>query len=239
MRMRGFTSIAARALSVEGLAALRLASARWVAVLVGLAALTLLVSWPADPVEGALPAVRLVLGEPWGSAARGAVLAMWTGLVLWAGWRLTRPIRPWAGWLARIMLLVLLAGILAPPDLLWSLAVALKALLGLDSGGGEGVDLQVLGHFGLFAILATLLFAHRPDLAWLRLLGLLGALAVTTELMQLFVAGRTTDPWDVLTDLAGVAVGALVAVTSVKLWRAMRRVADRSQPDYPPNRQEG
>lgn len=174
--------------------------------LAALVLLSLLVNQPAVRAEWS--------GIEW---LRGLLLAAWIGLVVWTAWRVIRPTEWWVRTLTGSVLMLLLIGIIAPPDLLqiikdW-LAV-LVSLLSLESGPGVGLNVHALGHFGLFAVLAILLFLARADLGAWRLLGLLAGLAVATELMQLFVDGRYADWRDVLIDLAGVGLGVLLVGTA-------------------------
>lgn len=70
-------------------------------------------------------------------------------------------------------------------------------------GGIPGFDKLV--HVALFAGLSLLAPPRRLALA------LLAAYAATTEALQAVVPGRSPDAIDLLADLAGLAVGALVA----------------------------
>ncbi len=188
----------------------------WAGGLGGLVGLTLLVGWPDSH---AAPLAAVLLDDAWLLTARASLLAAWVGVVLWGGWRLTRPGPAWARWLIRGILLLLLAGILMPPDLMRLAVRLLSDLLTLDDSRRTAeLDLQMVGHFGLFSLLAGPLFFTRADLGALPLLGALGALALSTELMQLFIGGRTMDPLDVLTDLVGVGFGALAVLAGSLLW---------------------
>jgi|GEM_PF-1540878 len=182
----------------------------WGVALSGLALLTVLVGHPADRQSGIAPLATALMGDPWLIGLRWTLLGVWVALVLGTGWSLTRPVGVVLRWAVRLVLLALMVGLLLPPDLLRALTDLLAAFSGIDAANHTGPDLQVLGHFGLFAALAVLLFATRADLGWVRLTVLLAVLACVSELMQLFVDGRATDPWDVLLDLGGVGFGALL-----------------------------
>lgn len=199
----------------------------WVIALSGLALLTVLVGHPGDRDSGIAPLATALAGDPWLIGLRWTLLGIWVALVLGTGWSLTRPVGAILRWLMRLVLLVLMTGLLLPPDLLRGLLELLAAILPMDSASGTGPDIQVFGHFGLFAALSVLLFATRADLGWLRLIVLLAALACVSELMQLFVEGRTTDLWDVLVDLAGVGVGALLVAGGALLRRRLGASPER------------
>ncbi len=142
--------------------------------------------------------------------ARWALLTVWIGLILGVLQHLARPMAQplrvslWA------TLASLLVGILAPPELLGAIKEFVAALLPFTPSITDGPDLNVYGHFTLFAALATLLLHGRPDLGWVKLVGLLAALAMVTELMQLLTDGRTADWIDTAVDLAGVGSAVLV-----------------------------
>jgi VanZ family protein len=65
-------------------------------------------------------------------------------------------------------------------------------------------------HASIFGLLGGLLafgFNGRPKLAIGAAFGTGAVLAVLDEFHQLFVPGRDASPWDVLADLAGIALG--------------------------------
>ncbi len=177
---------------------------QWLLVLPALVLLTLLVNHPAMRSAG-------FAGQPVIELLRGLLLGGWIVLILWSAWWLTCPVPLLARWSLRAVLGLLLVGLLSPPEVLQAVKDRLVLLLSSGPLIEGGPDADALGHFGLFAGLAALLCLTRADLGRPRLLGLLAALAVATELMQLFVEGRQPDWRDVLVDLAGAAAGALLA----------------------------
>jgi hypothetical protein len=156
--------------------------------------------------------------RPWIEVLRWGLLAGWLILIVSAAERLSRPMdlayrkRLW--W----VLALLVAGLLAPPEMLETVKTLLDhlALPWSDEDGGN-LDLNVIGHFTLFGLLALVAFQGRADLGLLRMTGVLAALAVATELMQHLVDGRRADGYDVLVDVAGVAAAALILTLARRL----------------------
>lgn len=96
------------------------------------------------------------------------------------------------------------------PALLWAavlFALSSRPTLPADLGGG----LDKVAHFLAYAVLGLLLarggLAWRMPIGWLVLFGL--AYAVTDELHQAFVPGRSPDAADWVADALGVAAGCL------------------------------
>lgn len=165
------------------------------------------------PSSGTLVLHRLTVDglatRLWVEAARWILLACWIGSILAILWHLSRPMpRPLqlSLWLVASALFI---GLLASPEQLATLKDLLAALLPTDTEAAASLDVNLLGHFALFAALALVLFLGRADLGWLRLALVLAAMASATELMQLLVDGRQADPFDVLVDLVGAATGML------------------------------
>jgi VanZ family protein len=111
----------------------------------------------------------------------------------------------------------------APPVAWAALIFIASAQPGLRFVPDEGLDFIVrkLGHMAVFGILALLLWrafatttAVRRPWAWALALTVL--YAVTDELHQAFVAGRTSSARDVAIDAAGavIAVAVVVAVAA-------------------------
>jgi VanZ family protein len=95
------------------------------------------------------------------------------------------------------------------------LIFVLSSIPDLGTGlGGWDLVLRKIGHAAEFAVLGALL-TRALGAAWLAFA--LGVLyAVSDEVHQLFVPGRTGSALDVVLDALGVAVGVLV-------WRRLRR----------------
>lgn len=151
--------------------------------------------------------------------ARWALLAAWIGLILGALHRLARPMPPALRYGLWTAVAFLMTGILAPPELLSAIKAFVEALVPYAQSSKTGPDLNVFGHFTLFAALTALLLHGRPDLGWLKLFAILAALAMATELMQLLTDGRTADWLDIAVDLAGVGIAA-VAVGFIRRLRS-------------------
>jgi hypothetical protein len=145
--------------------------------------------------------------RPWIEILRWCLLAGWLILILTVGERLTRPMdaasrtRLWSA------LAVLVAGLLAPPEMIATIRTLIAEIIGPWSLDSDGVEPNVLGHFVLFGLLAMVAFQGRADLGLLRMGGLLIGLAVATELMQRLVDGRQAEWQDLLVDVAGIGVG--------------------------------
>jgi len=102
------------------------------------------------------------------------------------------------------------------PVVLWA-AVIFSFSSVPDLGTGLGtwdLVLRKIAHAGEFAVLGALLLRALGD--ELPALGLGVAYAVSDELHQHFVEGRTGAPLDVLIDSVGVAIGVFV-------WRRVAR----------------
>jgi hypothetical protein len=166
------------------------------------------------PVSGEILLHRLTVDGLETRAAveglRWLLLAVWIGLVLVTLWRLAHPMSPPLRSRFWIVLALLLAGILAPPELLSGGRDLLWSLLFLDPAIESSFDINAVGHFALFCALAVIVFQGRPELGWMHLAGLLIAFAGATELMQLLVDGRHADWQDIAVDLAGIGAAALV-----------------------------
>ena len=102
------------------------------------------------------------------------------------------------------------------PVAVWAVVIfVLSSIPGLGTGlGGWDLVLRKVGHAGEFAVLGVLL-ARALGSAWLAFV--VGVLyAVSDEVHQMFVSGRTGSPLDVAIDTVGVGLG-------VVLWRRVAR----------------
>jgi len=78
------------------------------------------------------------------------------------------------------------------------------------------LDIYKAGHFIMFTLLAITPFGGRHySISNLRLVFYLVLFALVTEVLQLFMAGRTAQFGDILIDSAGVATGCII----IGLWR--------------------
>jgi VanZ family protein len=78
------------------------------------------------------------------------------------------------------------------------------------------LDIYKAGHFIMFTLLAVTLFGNRlHSISTARLLTYLVLFALVTEVLQLFMAGRTAQFGDIFIDSCGIATGFAVAW----LWR--------------------
>lgn len=107
---------------------------------------------------------------------------------------------------------------------LWAAAIfAVSSVPGSNVPGRFGY----LAHFVEYGVLGALLavgLGRRRDPVGRALvaIALASAYAVTDEIHQFFVPGRSTDPLDWLADTAGALV-AVAIVSSVTAWRHRRR----------------
>jgi len=89
---------------------------------------------------------------------------------------------------------------------------------------GPQFDPSPIGHFCEYLLLGAFLsralshHLHGPQVMLVALL-LASFYGATDEFHQLFVEGRSCDPWDWVVDTAGAALGILI----VKLWARSRR----------------
>ena len=101
----------------------------------------------------------------------------------------------------------------------WPLALTAIAFIGMSiglyaphvpSGGGTDLPLDKLVHFGMFAVVAGLAYWASIPTAWI--VGVLLAQAVISELVQdQLLTERGGDVWDLVADMAGIAIGLGVA----------------------------
>lgn len=179
----------------------------WVLTLSLLVAGTVWLGWSAAPAPG------------W---VAGGVLAAWIALLVGGLWRLLRPASLGQRLVVWAVLLLLLLGMVLPPELLQAVQERVAGWFGRLPGLDRNDSASTWAHVGLYAAFAGSLLWARGDRhpGWL-LLPLAG-LAVATELMQLLVDGRQADPFDVVLNLAGIAGAASVAW--LVAWRhALRR----------------
>jgi VanZ family protein len=188
------------------------------------------------PLSGQVVLHRLTVDglatRPGIDESRLLLLTLWVGLILATLWHLARPMAPRVRHALWFVLALLFIGILSPPELLREIKDLLAILKPPGPSTGPGLDVHMLGHFGLFGALSALLFWGRADLDSLKLLVLLAALAGVTELMQVLVDGRHADWHDVGFDLAGAVVGALSVAGLRRVGRF--RVAMDPSPVKPP-----
>lgn len=75
-------------------------------------------------------------------------------------------------------------------------------------------------HALAFMVLPILVFLATKNRLWNKtgfiLLGISLLLAVGTEFMQLLVSGRTFNPFDITSNIAGIAIGILIAIIAAK-----------------------
>lgn len=142
-------------------------------------------------------------------------------IVLALGFWLTRPVSVGWRWLARILLAAVLLALLTPAAAIAAVQDWVRHWLPLAATAGSATGADWVVHFLSFAALGALLFHARRDLppAWLGAgLIVLGGL---TELLQLFVDGRSAAVSDLVADALGVAVG--YGIARAMGWRLAPR----------------
>ena len=175
--------------------------------LLGVAGLVMVTLWlglRAAPVPGWIPAV---------------VLAAWIAVSVGGVWYLLRAAPLRYRLVVWVVLILLLLGMVLPPEWLQTVQQWVSQRLGRVPGMDMGSTAPMLAHVGLYAAFAGSLLWARGERhpAWV-LLALAG-FAVATELMQLLVEGRHADPGDVALNLSGVAAGALIAWAMARFQR--------------------
>jgi len=161
------------------------------------------------------------------SAGKLLLAVLWLATGLWALRLLLQ--RYWStpqGWMIALLLLLIAAGILQPQEVKQAIEVQIQQFgqwvgihleIGRYHHGFEPLafwpvswDISKLGHLLGFLLLSAGLFldsrARLPSV----LIGLL-LLAVSTEVLQFFVPGRTPRLSDVVVDMLGVLAGLLSA----------------------------
>lgn len=129
-------------------------------------------------------------------------------------WWVSAPAIWWQRWPFRLAVLAMLTGLALPLALVERIRDLVSALLPLAREVGDAAGASVAVHFGLFALVAGLLFFSRPDLHRFSL-PVMGVLAFVMEGLQLMVDGRSAEWTDVGINLLGVAAGWL-------LWRLVK-----------------
>jgi len=187
--------------------------------LLGVAGLVMVTLWlglRAAPVPGWIPAV---------------VLAAWIAVSVGGVWYLLRaaPLRyrlvVWG------VLILLLLGMVLPPEWLQTVQQWVSQRLGRMSSVDIGGSAPMLAHIGLYAAFAASLLWARGDRHPVWPLLALAGFAVATELMQLLVDGRNADPMDVALNLSGIAGGAVIAWAMANLQRRVgpTQVTEKSE----------
>lgn len=143
-------------------------------------------------------------------AVQVVLLVAWLGLFLVTWMWLSRR----ASRLGRVILwsvlVLLLAGMLAPAELIQWAKAWIAPWLGLFSDGSGVDNVAAVAHFVSFGVLAAVLLQVRRDLGRNWLMGILACIAVATEFMQMLVDNRHADAVDVLVNLAGILVAAIL-----------------------------
>lgn len=125
------------------------------------------------------------------------------------------------------------------PVVLWMAVIfVLSSREGLDTGGGRlRFDVAKLGHLAVYFVLGALIdraMSLRPvrRQAWWVLV-LLVCYAITDEIHQSFVPGRTPLAIDLAIDAAGGLAGIGAWRTVIRPWLARRASALPSEPPAP------
>jgi len=178
--------------------------------LLGVAGLVMVTLWlglRAAPVPGWIPAL---------------VLAAWIAVSVGGVWYLLRAAPLRYRLVVWVVLILLLLGMVLPPEWLQTVQQWVSARLGRVSSVDIGGSAPMFAHIGLYAAFAaSLLWARGGRHPVWPLLALAG-FAVATELMQLLVDGRNADPMDVALNFSGIAGGAVIAWVMARVVPARR-----------------
>lgn len=145
----------------------------------------------------------------------GSLLLAWTVLIVYSGHQTMRGIESvkLKIWLAVAAVLSIIA-IMMPGDLYADSWQAFAFRFGL-----EDLDINSLAHAVIFAALAFIVRLGRPsDPIWLHVAAWL-PIAVASEVLQLFTIEREPSLYDLVLDMAGVAIGLGLAEASRQLER--------------------
>lgn len=142
------------------------------------------------------------------------LIGSWSLLVFWVAIRLYGGIRPTGIRIGLFLAIGLLAaGLLAPALVHSYLTKGLLSAFDLDF-----VDPDPVGHALIFALPALLVRLGRPRDPWLLHLLCWLLVAVATEILQLFAAGRAPQVADLLMDAIGAGLGLTLVEAGRKLW---------------------
>lgn len=150
------------------------------------------------------------------------MLSVWLCLIAGAGaWKLGRPTAAGWRWLFVGLVLLLMAGMTLPANLLGQLAEWFSGLWPWSQEPGQFTrSSSPWVHLLLYALVSSWLWHWRSDLGWRRLWVGLGLLAVGTEAVQPLVDGRYASVDDVLMNLLGAALG---QCSAQRWWRPATR----------------
>lgn len=129
-----------------------------------------------------------------------------------------------------VMSMLVVAAMLLPDALLYSVNQFLVSLFSFGVGGGPASMLVVtnIEHFVLFFIIGVFAAVVFPNLGVAYTLVSLGTFAYFTEALQLLVIGRTSSSQDLMIDIAGAFCGVCVAkIISSLLNRSAPRTSQR------------
>lgn len=152
-----------------------------------------------------------VLGHDLSKVVDMLVVAGWGVLVAWsmALFLGSAPRRLQAA--GALLLAVTLLGLLLPGHLVAGIKDLLAPWLGSRPPAEiAGLGADKLVHFMLFCGLAAVLAAARPAFSTLRITAELAVLAFATELLQSYIPGRSASSGDLVADLAGAWLGAML-----------------------------
>jgi len=144
----------------------------------------------------------------------------WAGALVWGVRALVGSAARWSRGVFVVAFVAVLIGVLLPGEAKVSLEAWVLDLVGPRDYFGGSVSPSTIAHGLMFGILAAVLALARMDLRGGGLVLDLALLAIATEVLQLFVAGREASLVDAGVDMVGVVVGVgLVrgAVTVVRM----------------------
>ncbi len=107
--------------------------------------------------------------------------------------------------------------------ILWMIVIVILSIIPMNQEtkieiGGTPFRLDYLEHFGVFFILGFLyVLSSKKDLPkYINKISILIIYAVITEIIQLFIPGRTFNPWDLIYNILGLVVGYILINQIIK-----------------------
>jgi VanZ family protein len=171
---------------------------------------------------------------------RGLLLWAWLALAIWLAIPLLRAsLNSWRHAVLLALILGILLGVLSPHDIktafgdaIWPSENSVPAEFAVKQAMDTQffslstelpkLDLFKVGHFLMFALLAMALrIGQAYRVSAIGILGYLLLLATVSEVLQLFIAGRSSQLKDIAVDMSGALFGLLLAWFGKRVyWRS-------------------
>ena len=121
-----------------------------------------------------------------------------------------------------LVFILIIIGVTIPADMKFQISGFANDLINMLSVVSEGyftLDLAKIGHFFFFFLFGLVFSLLQKDESDTMVIINILLLAGSTEIMQLFIEGRSFLLWDVIIDLNGAFYGFIIS----KLLRSIRR----------------